>query len=146
MKNALIVTAFVFLIIISFSISSAGNINPTGNWKFTLYESSVSGMCPMGRDGKGSLVITKRGNRKYTLKYVKGMTCDPNDVCVLKGSCEGAVCIFSTTVTVDNEGGSVTNSNELRFDGGVVRGAGQSVYKHPSGMTCSWTYKLTLDK
>lgn len=102
-------------------------------------------MCPMGGNGSGSITIMDEGGGSYSLKYMKGMVCNPADVCVLPGSCDGTECIFSTTVTVDNEGGQVTNTAKFTFEANHALGSGSSVYKHPK-MTCSWTYLLMLTK
>lgn len=135
-----------FFIVVFFSATCfAASSAPIGTWNFNLSDSSVKGMCPMGGDGRGKLSIMDDGNGKYVLKYLKGMGCSPAKVCVLSGSCNGSECIFSTTVRVDNEGGKVTNTAQLRFDGKQVHGSGKSQYLHPS-MTCSWSFVLTLNK
>lgn len=116
-----------------------------GDWNYAISESSVSGMCPMGRDGTGALVIADEGDGNYNLGYIKGMTCRPAAVCHLKGQCEGNECVFTVTLPVDNEGGKVTNSASISFDNGHGLGSGKSVYTHPA-MRCSWTYLLMLTR
>lgn len=139
-------TILTVLLVTLFSSSGfAKKVDPTGVWNYTLSDSSVKGMCPMGGDGSGSLSITDQGNGKYSIKYVKGMTCKPAKVCVLPGTCSGSECNFSTTVAVDSEGGKVTNTAKLSFKGGHALGSGKSEYVHPA-MKCSWTYLLMLTK
>ena len=99
----------------------------------------------MGKNGQGTLVIEKSGCG-YTIKYLQGMVCNPPSVCVLSGTCKGNECAFSTTVKVDDEGGLVTNSANFTFEKNSAVGSGSSVYKHPGGMVCSWTYVLMLTK
>lgn len=135
-----------FLVVMLFSsICIAANVNPTGTWNFTLTDSAVKGMCPMGGNGSGKISIVDNGNGKYEVKYLKGMGCRPASVCVLPGTCDGSECVFSTTVAVDSEGGKVTNTAKLRFDGNQAKGSGGSQYTHPA-MKCSWSYLLTLTK
>ena len=145
----------ILLTIVTLSATALGDdseqgtadTNPSGNWNFSLYESAVSGMCPMGQDGSGTLTILDQGGGALTLQYVTGMQCDPSDVCVLFGACDGNLCAFSTEVTVDDEGGKVTNSAELTLVApNHLEGVGSSVYQHPQGFTCSWSYMLTLSR
>jgi hypothetical protein len=35
---------------------------------------------------------------------------------------------------------------EKSIEPGVVEGAGRTVYRHPSGFTCTWTFQLRLKK
>ncbi len=147
MKNSLIaiVVTTIYFGLLPVSNIFAKDANPTGVWNFSLTDSAVSGMCPMGTNGSGSITIMDEGGGAYSLKYLQGMVCNPADVCVLPGSCDGAECVFSTTVTVDNEGGQVTNTAKFTFEANHALGSGSSVYKHPK-MTCSWTYLLMLTK
>ena len=117
----------------------------SGDYNFILSDSDSSGPCPMGGDGSGSLTISKTASG-YALGYIKGMVCRPAEVCALTGTCDGNRCVFTTTVTVDNEGGTVTNKADLTFEQNHAVGSGGTVYKHPSGMQCSWSYLLTLTK
>jgi hypothetical protein len=123
----------------------AAEIDISGDYNFILEESSISGPCPLGKDGQGSLKIAKSG-AGYTLGYLTGMVCNPPQVCVLSGTCTGDNCVFVTTVTVDDEGGTVTNTANLTFEKNHAVGNGSCVYKHPGGMQCTWTYLLTLTK
>ncbi len=141
-------SVFLFFLIIFTGAAMPGlaeAFDPSGNYQYILSDSSISGPCPMGQDGRGTLTIQKSG-AGYTIKYLKGMTCNPASVCILSGSCQGKVCSFSRTVKVDNEGGTVTNSADFTFDKNHANGKGSSVYKHPGGMQCTWTYLLMLTK
>lgn len=35
---------------------------------------------------------------------------------------------------------------EKRIELGVVEGADRTVYRHPSGLTCTWTFRIRLMK
>ncbi len=142
--GAISIVSFIIVVLFS-SWCLAANLDPSGTWNFNLSDSQVEGMCPMGGDGRGSLSITEKGNGKYVLKYLKGMGCRPTKVCILSGSCNGSECVFSTTVGVDSEGGKVTNTAKLQFDGNRAKGSGVSQYSHPS-MSCSWSFLLILNK
>ncbi len=144
MMKRFLVSLFVALLLLSASWAAAEDFDPSGTYDFILSGTVVDGPCPMGTDGKGQLTIEKSGEG-YVIKYLKGMVCQPPDVCVLMGTCEGRVCKFSTTVPVDNEGGKVTNSADLTFIMNHAEGSGSCVYRHPK-MTCTWTYALTLTK
>ncbi len=122
-------------------IAHGGGI--TGNWNFSISESKVEGVCPMGGNTSGALAIREQDKGTYSMQYLSGMSCSPPSVCILKGTCSGAGCRFSTTVPVDNQGGKVTNTARLRFSGSSATGSGKSVYRQ-SGMQCSWSYTLTL--
>jgi len=126
-------------------VSWAGEVNPAGEYDFVLFQSSLSGTCPLGRDGQGRLTVEK-SETGYRIQYLQGMTCRPETVCILSGSCRGDRCTFTTTVKVDDDGGKVTNSAELTFSGRQAQGKGRSVYNHPSGFQCTWTYLLTLTR
>lgn len=126
--------------------NATGGVDPTGTWNFVLSGSQVAGMCPMGGDGGGTLNIGGQSDA-LVIQYITGMTCAPPEVCVLFGSCQGSRCMFSTTVTVDDEGGKVTNSADLTLvSPDRMEGTGGSVYVHPEGFTCSWAYNLTLTR
>ena len=143
MKRFLVLLIGVFFLI-GASWAAAGDVDLSGTYDFILSDTVVKGPCPMGKDGTGQLTIEKSGNG-YVIKYIKGMVCNPPNVCVLAGSCNGDECKFVTTVPVDNEGGKVTNTANLKFIKNHAVGSGGCVYIHPK-MTCSWTYILTLTK
>ena len=144
--KAVLVLLVAFLVCLGAApVSWAQDMDPVGRYSFTLTDMKVAGDCPMGQDNSGRLSIIKEGPG-YVLTYIEGMECRPPSVCTLGGRCKGPECAFSTTVQVDDEGGKVTNSVTLRFNGGNASGPGKSVYKHPSGFTCAWTYLVTLTR
>ncbi len=145
MKTTLVLLASFLVWLGTAPASWAQDIDPVGRYSFTLTDIKIAGDCPMGPDNSGRLSILQQGDG-YILTYIEGMKCRPAAVCTLKGRCQGRVCTFSTTVQVDNEGGKVTNSARLRFDGGSASGEGKSVYRHPSGFQCTWTYLVTLTR
>ena len=119
--------------------------DPSGEWNFSLSNSKVKGMCPMGGNSNGVLEIENRGGGQYTLRYISGMTCSPAQVCILHGSCNGSDCMFRNSVSVDNQGGKVANSADLHFDSDAASGPGKSQYIHPA-MSCSWDFTMTLSR
>ena len=145
MKQLAVTVLLAALFLLAACAALAADTDLSGDYNFILSDSVVKGPCPLGQDGQGSLKISK-SDAGYTLGYLKGMVCNPPNVCVLSGTCDGGHCIFSTTVVVDNEGGAVTNTADLTFDGNHALGTGSCVYKHPEGMQCTWTYFLTLTK
>jgi hypothetical protein len=144
MMKRFLVSVFVVAVLLSAPLAAAEDFDPSGTYNFDLSGTVVTGPCPMGKDGKGQLTIEKSGDG-YVIKYLKGMVCNPPNVCVLTGSCKGRECKFSTTVPVDNEGGKVTNTAHLTFIMNHAEGTGGCVYQHPK-MRCAWDYALTLTK
>lgn len=145
MRAASFLLALVVALLGAAPAGLAQEVDPTGDYSFTLTDMKVAGDCPMGPKNSGTLSILKEGGG-YLLTYIKGMECRPPSVCVLKGTCKGPECIFSTTVKVDSEGGTVTNWARLRFRDGKATGPGKSVYSHPSGFRCTWNYVVTMTK
>ena len=145
MKTVLAVVVFLLFAAVTGGTVQAQAFDPVGRYDFTLTDSRIKGTCPMGQDNSGSLSIVKTAGG-YALTYVQGMVCSPPKVCHLPGQCRGNECTFSTTVPVDNEGGKVTNSAKLRFEGRGATGRGRSVYRHPSGYQCTWDYKITMTR
>ncbi len=145
MKSLAVLLTVAAVLMTMFIPAPAGAMNPVGNYRFIRSHQAVKGRCPLGRGGPGTLSIA-RAKKGYVMRYLRGVTCRPASVCVLYGSCRGVRCMFSTTVTVDNEGGKVTNTAALRFAGHGATGAGRTVYRHPSGFTCTWTFQIRLMK
>jgi hypothetical protein len=138
--------AVLAFIVLGASPGAPGEVDPIGTWNVVRSASHSAGPCPMGGNGKGQLTIA-RADGVLTLTYGKGMTCRPAAVCKLTGSVAKGVYTFTTTVPVDNEGGKVTNSAELKFASGTTAsGKGSSRYVHPSGITCTWTFTLALSR
>ena len=143
-------TLFSILVSVVVCVLAAGqvpakDVKPVGTYNFILSDSATSGPCPMGKNGRGKLSIVKAG-RGYQVRYLTGMVCRPAAVCRLFGNCTGDTCRFSTRVKVDNEGGTITNTAQLKFLAKHAMGSGKSVYRHPGGMVCTWTYLLTLTR
>jgi hypothetical protein len=145
MKNLAVLLSLAALVLTVSLPAPAGAMSPVGTYKFVRSHMAVQGRCPLGPNPPGTLTIA-RAKKGYVLRYIKGPRCRPASVCVLYGTCRGATCMFSTTVRVDNEGGKVTNSAALKFAGNGATGSGRSVYRHPSGFTCTWTFQLRLTK
>jgi hypothetical protein len=142
----MVVLLSVAAVLVAVSIPvPAGAMSPVGTFKYVRSHQTVKGRCPLGVGGPGTLSIA-RAKKGYVLRYLTGTTCRPASVCVLYGNCRAGNCVFSTTVTVDNEGGKVTNTAALRFAAGGATGAGHTVYRHPSGFTCTWTFQMRLKK
>ena len=147
MKTLVVSFVWALSFVILYATSAApADVDPTGSWNVVRGASKRVGPCPAGSNGKGELTIT-RVSGVPTLTYGKGMRCRPGPVCILPGSVSKGLYTFTTTVAVDNEGGKVTNSAEIRFTSSKAgRGKGSSKYVHPSGISCTWTFDLTLSR
>jgi hypothetical protein len=127
-------------------LATAGDLDPTGAWQVTRSNSKTMGPCPMGGNGGGKLEIEKAAGG-FTLTYGEGMTCRPAEVCRLTGSESEGTYSFTTTVPVDDEGGTVTNAARIEFSSATAAtGTGSSKYVHPEGFSCTWTFDLALSR
>ena len=134
------------MILLGATAAVADDLDPAGVWKVARSNSRTAGPCPMGGDGSGELTIEQAG-AGFTLTYGEGMSCRPAEVCRLTGSKTGGTYTFTTTVPVDNEGGKVTNTAELRLESATAAaGSGSSKYVHPEGFSCTWTFDITLSR
>jgi hypothetical protein len=128
------------------TVTSAGDLDPTGVWKVTRSNSKAAGPCPMGGNGSGELKI-EEADWGFTLTYGEGMTCRPAEVCRLASSETEGTYTFTTTVPVDDEGGKVTNTAVLEFtSAAAAAGSGSSKYVHPEGFSCTWTFDIALSR
>jgi len=145
-RTALVCVSVLGGILLGATAAAAGDLDPTGVWLVTRSNSKTVGPCPMGGNGSGELRIEESGGG-FTLTYGEGMTCRPADVCRLTGSATGGTHTFTTTVPVDDEGGTVTNGAELEFASATAgAGTGSSTYVHPEGFSCTWTFDIALSR
>ena len=147
MKELGLTMLSIFLAVLLYPAPTvAEDVDPAGTWQATRSNSNTEGPCPMGGDGGGELTINKTDGG-LTLIYGKGFKCSPTKVCRLEGSEAEGTHTFTTTVPVDNEGGTVTNDAEIKFtSASSATGKGSSKYSHPSGFTCTWTFDLSLSR
>jgi len=118
----------------------------SGNWQYTTSNRKVDGMCPAGADSSGTLEI-KQTDSTFTLTYTSGQTCKPQSMCTYQGTVNGSRYDGKNSDKVDDEGGQVVNTIILVTSSPTAgAGNGTSTYSHPSGMTCKWTYDITLTK
>jgi len=121
-------------------------INIVGTWNYTASASSVTGMCPAGPPGSGTITITGGGGN-YTLVFVSGRTCSPASMCTFTGTLSGNNLLVSNADTVDDEGGSASNALNLTvYNNGMITGNGSSSYIHPEGFECHWSYSIDLTR
>ena len=121
-------------------------INIAGTWNYTASGSSVTGMCPPGPPGSGTVTISG-GAGGYTVVFVSGRVCSPASMCTFTGTLSGNTLLVSNGDTVDDEGGSASNALNLTvYNNGFISGDGSSSYIHPEGFECHWSYSITLTK
>lgn len=125
-------------------------INPkfldlNGTWNYQTSKPTVSGVCPGGNALAGTAVITQKGN-EITLKYTSGAKCKPGAVCFYSGTLEENTISVANSVTVDNEGGTVTSSIVLKaFNNEYIMGQGTNHYVHPKA-ECRWNMDVTFTR
>jgi hypothetical protein len=121
-------------------------ISIAGTWNYTASGSSVTGMCPPGPPGSGTVTISG-GAGAYTVIFVSGRACSPASMCTFTGTLAGNNLLVSNADTVDDEGGSAGNALNLTvYNNGFISGSGSSSYIHPEGFECHWSYSITLTK
>ena len=75
-----------------------------------------------------------------------GAKCDPASMCSFTGEIADGDLILWNSDTVDDEGGTATNTLHLIFQNeALAQGVGGSVYKHPK-MTCMWTWDMIMHR
>ncbi|MBN2223492.1 MAG: hypothetical protein JW765_02325 [Deltaproteobacteria bacterium] len=121
-------------------------INIVGTWNYTASASTVTGMCPAGPPGSGTITISG-GAGAYTLVFVSGRVCSPASMCTFTGTLTGNNLLVSNADTVDNEGGSAGNALNLTVhNNGLITGNGSSSYIHPDGFECHWSYTINMTR
>src|SRR4030042_399332 len=111
-------------------------INPAlssiaGTWSYTASGSSVTGMCPPGPPGSGTVTISG-GAGAYTVVFISGRVCSPASMCTFTGTLAGNNLLVSNADTVDDEGGSAGNALTLTvYNNGLISGSGRSRYIPP---------------
>lgn len=123
-----------------------GLINIAGTWSYTASGSSVTGMCPPGPPGSGTVTISGGGGA-YTVVFVSGRVCSPASMCTFTGTLSGNTLLVSNADTVDDEGGSASNALNLTvYNNSFISGNGSSSYIHPEGFECHWSYTINLSR
>ena len=121
-------------------------INIVETWNYTTSGSTVTGPCPPGPAGSGTITISG-GAGGYTLVFVSGRVCSPASMCTFSGTLSGNTLLVSNADTVDDEGGSATDALALTvYTNGHISGDGSSRYVHPEGFECHWSYAVTLTR
>jgi len=116
-----------------------------GTWTFQTSHPTVTGGCPAGDALSGTAAITQEG-MEVTLSYLTGPECRPAAVCSYAGTLdEDNQFVVSNSVTVDDEGGKVSNEVHLTvFDNGLAKGTSTSHYVHPKGFECTWQMSVSF--
>lgn len=82
-----------------------------------------------------------------TATLVTGGNCDPESMCIFDGALEGTILAMANRDVVDGEGGVAANGWSVAFvSGDRAEGNGNSVYVHPEGARCHWSYTVTLTR
>jgi len=112
--------------------------NLTGTWVYSMSNLAVQGNCPVGSPITEDCTITQSDN-SFTLESSAGS---------YSGTVSGADYSCATSLTVvDDEGGTAINYITFTTSSETsASGTGSSVYNHPSGSQCIWTYGITLTK
>jgi hypothetical protein len=118
--------------------------NLAGTWTYQTAAHWHKGVCPAGGPRTGRLTIRRRGNQ-FILVLTSGSACRPTAICRFAGTVHGRIWKASNRATVDNEGGQVKNTLVLRAkDAKHATGTASAIYTHPSGMRCTWGFRVTL--
>lgn len=114
----------------------------TDGCSYTTTNQTVTGPCPTGRADSGSCELIQDGDQfRFVIKT--GRTCNPASICTFIGTVADGKYIGRNEVTVDSEGGTVTNTVEFVVnDSSAGTGSGTSTYSHPGGTKCEWRYDL----
>jgi len=112
--------------------------NLTGTWIYSMSNLTVQGVCPVGSPVTENCTITQTNN-SFTLVSSAGS---------YSGIVSGPEYSGATTPTVvDDEGGVATNYITVTASSETsASGTGSSVYAHPSGDQCVWTYDVNPHK
>lgn len=82
-----------------------------------------------------------------TATLVTGGKCAPASMCLFDGTLEGSTLAMANRDVVDGEGGIAANGWAVAFvSGDRAEGTGTSVYVHPEGARCHWSYTVTLTR
>lgn len=116
----------------------------SGVWRYQTSGHWVKGRCPAPRPGQGKMKILRKG-QTFSVKVLSGMKCSPRSMCFFQGRRQGKLWVASNHAKVDNEGGMARNWLKLRVrTSRRLTGTANSEYKHPSGFTCRWGFKIVL--
>jgi len=78
---------------------------------------------------------------------VTGGNCAPDSMCLFEGSFSGSLLALANRDVVDDEGGVAANGWAVAFTGPAsAEGTGTSVYVHPEGARCLWSYAVHLSR
>lgn len=131
------------LTVANFTGSTDGGVgeatfNLTGTWVYSMSNLTVQGVCPVGSPVTEDCTITQTDN-SFTLVSSAGS---------YSGIVSGTDYSGATSLTVvDDEGGTMINYIAFSASSETsASGTGSSVYTHPSGYQCIWTYDITLTK
>ncbi len=119
-----------------------------GLWDFKTSDYSVTGTCPPGNPASGTISITEDANSSsITMVFLSGMTCSPDAACVYKGGYQTDKNIVVSNSLADTTGGTVSNTISLTWTSdSSAYGTGVSVYNFSNGVSCTWNYKITLQR
>jgi hypothetical protein len=118
----------------------------SGKWSFSTTGSWKKGVCPAGKDTKGTLKITQKGDA-FTLVFLSGWVCRPAAACTFEGKVKRKEYKGGNSLTVDGEGGKVINRITFTAESRTAAaGKSDSSYTHPGGMSCKWGAKIRMTR
>jgi hypothetical protein len=116
-----------------------------GQWNYTTSNHWVKGPAPAGKPSKGILVITQMGDQ-FKMEFKSGMVFSPPELRFFTGKKLGQEYVFSNSAQVDNEGGIVKNSCNLKLIN-ANHGKGKSFSQYSNrGITFSWGFDIELTR
>jgi hypothetical protein len=128
------------------AVGSAMAADPiVGEWNYTTANHWSKGPVPAGKPSSGVLVITQNGDQ-FKMEFRSGMVFNPPELKRFTGVKDGKDYSFSNSAQVDNEGGVVENTCDLKMmKPNQLQGKSYSEYS--SGpMTASWGFDIALTR
>jgi len=126
--------------------ADAARIDLDGTWEFAT--SNHQGGCPGAGPGfpMGGLIEIGQTGGAIAMEIVSGATCDPAALCSFTGEIAEGDLILWNSASVDDEGGSVTNTLHLVFaSDSLAQGVGGAYYHHPE-MDCLWSWDMMIHR
>jgi hypothetical protein len=122
--------------------ADAGEIDLNGVWEFAT--GNHQGGCPFAGPGfpMGGLMEITQAEGAIAMQIVSGAVCDPASMCAFTGEIADGDLILMNHDTVDEEGGTVTNTLHLVLQSpDFGQGVGGALYNHPK-MQCIWNWDI----
>jgi hypothetical protein len=116
-----------------------------GQWHYSTSNHWVKGPAPAGTPSRGNVVIAQTGDQ-FKMEFKSGMVFRPPELRYYTGKKQGQEYIFSNSARVDNEGGVVRDTCNLKMiNAGHCKGKSFSQYSN-RGTTFSWGFDIELTR